>query len=102
MVNKSAYAALPVDEDAEAEDAPTAPAKMELSTSSKLAIAKPLFLPYMLPLFFVYMAEYTINQGVSPNLLYPIPDRSQHPILGRLIHKLSDYYPLWQVRLICA
>ncbi|KAI4142930.1 MAG: hypothetical protein LQ340_007163, partial [Diploschistes diacapsis] len=31
-----------------------------------------LFIPYMLPLFLVYLAEYTINQGVSPTLLFPL------------------------------
>ncbi|KAJ5037912.1 uncharacterized protein L3040_006788 [Drepanopeziza brunnea f. sp. 'multigermtubi'] len=30
-----------------------------------------LFFPYMLPLLLVYIAEYTINQGVSPTLLFP-------------------------------
>ncbi|ODV91394.1 hypothetical protein CANCADRAFT_3100 [Tortispora caseinolytica NRRL Y-17796] len=33
---------------------------------------KSLFLPYMLPLASVYIAEYTLNQGVSPTLLFPI------------------------------
>ena len=31
-----------------------------------------LFLPFMLPLLLVYIAEYTINQGVSPTLLFPL------------------------------
>ncbi|KAF8471204.1 protein btn1 [Kalaharituber pfeilii] len=35
-----------------------------------------LFFPYMLPLLLVYIAEYTINQGVSPTLLYEIPSSS--------------------------
>lgn len=33
---------------------------------------KALFVPYMLPLLLVYVAEYTINQGVSPTLLFPV------------------------------
>ncbi|KAI1608022.1 protein btn1 [Exophiala viscosa] len=37
-----------------------------------LARARGLFLPYMLPLLIVYVAEYTINQGVSPTLLFPL------------------------------
>ena len=37
-----------------------------------LARAKGLFFPYMLPLLVVYVAEYTINQGVSPTLLFPL------------------------------
>lgn len=35
--------------------------------------ARSLFIPYMLPLLLVYIAEYTINQGVSPTLLFPLP-----------------------------
>lgn len=34
--------------------------------------AKSLFFPYMLPLLMVYVAEYTINQGVAPTLLFPL------------------------------
>lgn len=36
--------------------------------------ARSLFFPYMLPLLLVYIAEYTINQGVSPTLLFPLKD----------------------------
>jgi len=39
---------------------------------SHLYRARSLFLPYMLPLLLVYIAEYTINQGVSPTLLFPL------------------------------
>ncbi|KAK3675008.1 battenin CLN3 protein [Recurvomyces mirabilis] len=38
----------------------------------KLSRAKTLVVPYMLPLFLVYVAEYTINQGVAPTLLFPL------------------------------
>ncbi|KAL7797866.1 Batten's disease protein Cln3 [Trichoderma afarasin] len=31
-----------------------------------------IFYPYILPLMVVYIAEYTIDQGVSPTLLYPL------------------------------
>ncbi|KAL9622279.1 MAG: hypothetical protein Q9160_003290 [Pyrenula sp. 1 TL-2023] len=31
-----------------------------------------LFFPFMLPLLLVYLAEYTINQGVAPTLLFPL------------------------------
>lgn len=44
------------------------------SISSRMALVKPLIMPYMLPLFLVYFAEYTINQGVSPTLLFPISE----------------------------
>ncbi|KIX02112.1 protein btn1 [Rhinocladiella mackenziei CBS 650.93] len=39
-----------------------------------LARARGLFFPYMLPLLLVYVAEYTINQGVSPTLLFPLQE----------------------------
>ena len=32
----------------------------------------------MLPLLLVYIAEYTINQGVSPTLLFPLPSTPFH------------------------
>lgn len=34
--------------------------------------ARTLFFPFMLPLLLVYIAEYTINQGVAPTLLFPL------------------------------
>lgn len=39
---------------------------------ANLRRARALFLPYMLPLLLVYVAEYTINQGVAPTLLFPL------------------------------
>ena len=39
----------------------------------KFRRSRSLFFPYMLPLLLVYIAEYTINQGVSPTLLFPLP-----------------------------
>ncbi|KAF2762180.1 protein btn1 [Pseudovirgaria hyperparasitica] len=39
---------------------------------SNLKRARGLFIPYMLPLLLVYIAEYTINQGVAPTLLFPL------------------------------
>ncbi|RPB13051.1 batten's disease protein Cln3 [Morchella conica CCBAS932] len=35
---------------------------------------KHLFFPYMLPLLLVYIAEYTINLGVAPTLLFPLAE----------------------------
>ena len=34
--------------------------------------SRALFVPFMLPLLIVYIAEYTINQGVAPDLLFPL------------------------------
>lgn len=42
------------------------------SLKNNLRRAKSLVIPYMAPLFMVYVAEYTINQGVSPTLLFPL------------------------------
>ncbi|KAI2885020.1 hypothetical protein CBS11852_8488 [Aspergillus niger] len=41
---------------------------------ANLQRARGLFFPFMLPLLLVYVAEYTINQGVSPTLLFPLKD----------------------------
>lgn len=118
---EQAYSAVPIQDDGDElvnEEEPTevdaststsrvSLTKPRLSTKQKLEIARPLFLPFMIPLFVVFFAEvrqlsenhqstantatqYTVNTGVSPTLLYPIPDRSQHPILGGIIRKLSD------------
>ncbi|OAP57947.1 protein btn1 [Fonsecaea erecta] len=52
------------------------PTKSRMSAWSlfryNLTRAKALFFPYMLPLLMVYVAEYTINQGVAPTLLFPL------------------------------
>lgn len=41
----------------------------------------------MLPLFLVYLAEYTINQGVAPTLLFPL---DQSPF-----ERFRDFYPAY-------
>ncbi|KAK4155278.1 batten's disease protein Cln3 [Chaetomidium leptoderma] len=52
--------------------------------------ARALFIPYMLPLLLVYVAEYTINQGVAPTLLFPLDQspfsefRAFYPFYGFL------------------
>lgn len=57
---------------------------------ANLRRARSLFFPYMLPLLLVYVAEYTINQGVSPTLLFPLDSspfseyRSFYPFYGFL------------------
>ncbi|KAF2017151.1 golgi integral membrane protein [Aaosphaeria arxii CBS 175.79] len=42
--------------------------------TANLRRSKALFFPYMLPLLLVYIAEYTINQGVAPTLLFPLSE----------------------------
>jgi battenin len=60
------------------------------SFSRHLRRTRALFIPYMLPLLLVYVAEYTINQGVSPTLLFPLPTtpftayRSFYPVYAFL------------------
>jgi len=49
----------------------------------------------MLPLSLVYTLEYTINQGISPTLVYPPPSKT--PLLRWIITSIRDYYPLWQL-----
>ncbi|KAK3936607.1 CLN3 protein-domain-containing protein [Diplogelasinospora grovesii] len=40
--------------------------------AARVRQVRTLFFPYMLPLLLVYIAEYTINQGVAPTLLFPL------------------------------
>ncbi|KAG8697663.1 battenin CLN3 protein [Ceratobasidium sp. 394] len=68
-----------------------------LTLADKWRLVRPLLLKYMLPLFCVYTFEYTINQGISPTLVYPVPTAKDHPILGSVIRSTRDYYPLWQL-----
>ena len=57
---------------------------------TKLLRARTLVIPYMIPLFLVYLAEYTINQGVAPTLLFPLEEspfkhyRAFYPTYGAL------------------
>lgn len=56
----------------------------------KLLRARGLVVPYMLPLFLVYLAEYTINQGVAPTLLFTLEEtpfqhfRAFYPTYGTI------------------
>lgn len=54
---------------------------------SKILRTRTLVIPYMLPLFLVYLAEYTINQGVAPTLLFPL-DKSP-------FDHFRDFYPTY-------
>lgn len=57
------------------------------SLREKLNVAKPLIVPYMIPLFLVYFAEYSINQGLSPTLLFDLADMP--------FKKYRDVYPTY-------
>lgn len=98
-----AYSSIPIaDEEPLDEAEPTYtpsvnPGSSSLSLADKWMIVSPLLIRYMLPLFAVYLFEYIINQGVSPTLLYPVPDSGSSTLFSHLIKQLSDYYPLWQL-----
>ncbi|KAI0667306.1 batten's disease protein Cln3 [Trametes maxima] len=97
----ASYTALPRDDgdaaprETELETAIKAP--IALSMEDKWRLAKPMLTKYMLPLFCVYLFEYTINQGISPTLVYPVPTRETHWFMSLFIHSIRDYYPLWQL-----
>ncbi|USW46693.1 Putative batten's disease protein Cln3 [Septoria linicola] len=61
--------------------------KSLLDLQSKLSRAQSLVVPYMLPLFLVYLAEYTINQGVAPTLLFAIEDSP--------FRRYREFYPTY-------
>lgn len=54
---------------------------------ANLRRARSLFFPYMLPLLLVYVAEYSINQGVAPTLLFPL---EASPFAA-----FRDFYPFY-------
>lgn len=43
------------------------------SFRANLRRVRALMIPYMIPLLLVFVSEYTINQGVTPTLLFPLP-----------------------------
>ncbi|PCD34922.1 hypothetical protein AU210_007514 [Fusarium oxysporum f. sp. radicis-cucumerinum] len=58
-----------------------------LTMRNRLKKVKVLFVPYMLPLLLVYVAEYTINQGVAPTLLFPLDESP--------FDEFRDFYPMY-------
>ncbi|KAJ3822411.1 batten's disease protein Cln3 [Lentinula raphanica] len=70
---------------------------VSLTFNDKVRLVRPLITTYMLPLFLVYLFEYTINQGVAPTLVYPVPSADKYWLLSKIIHSIRDYYPLWQL-----
>jgi len=95
------YTPLAASEDEAVEEEGSIPSRRKrgvtLSVSDKWRIVKPLLMRYMMPLFFVYTFEYTINQGIGPTLIYPVPSAEGHWLLSKIIHSIRDYYPLWQL-----
>ncbi|KAF6810292.1 Protein BTN1-like protein 2 [Colletotrichum plurivorum] len=59
----------------------------DASFATNLRRAKALFFPYMLPLLLVYVAEYTINQGVAPTLLFPLDESP--------FREFREFYPFY-------
>jgi battenin len=69
---------------------PSSPSPQSLhkpTFAANLQRSRRLFFPYMLPLLLVYIAEYTINQGISPTLLFPL---SSTPFSA-----YRQFYPLY-------
>ncbi|KIJ89576.1 hypothetical protein K443DRAFT_117789, partial [Laccaria amethystina LaAM-08-1] len=95
------YTPIALDEDEDGEEegthAPGPKRGVALNANDKWRLVQPLLLKYMLPLFCVYLFEYTINQGIGPTLLYPVPSAKDHWLLSKIIHSVRDYYPLWQL-----
>ncbi|TQW05629.1 CLN3 protein [Cordyceps javanica] len=96
------YGAVPGDDAADDEEESSATAALlnprhaqltanrasELSAlKANLRRARSLVIPYMLPLLLVYVAEYTINQGVAPTLLFPL---SESPFA-----EFREFYPFY-------
>ena len=62
----------------------------------RLRRTQKLFFPYMLPLFLVYVAEYTINQGVSPTLLFGVEKPlGERPVPSPPFEHFRDFYPTY-------
>ncbi|KAI0225510.1 battenin CLN3 protein [Massospora cicadina] len=59
-----------------------------LPIMERIKLVRGLVPTYMLPLFLVFWAEYTINQGVAPVLLFPL---SETPF-----HALREHYVYYQ------
>ncbi|GJJ74411.1 battenin [Entomortierella parvispora] len=64
-----------------------------LSLREKLLLARSLLIPFMVPLFLVYFAEYTMNQGVLPVILFPIEKTPFHHLRDHYV----TYAALYQV-----
>ncbi|CAG8975481.1 hypothetical protein HYALB_00004799 [Hymenoscyphus albidus] len=75
---------------------PTASHRTRNTFKDNFRRARLLFFPYMLPLFLVYVGEYTINQGVTPTLIFPLPStpfkayRSFYPFYA-LLYQLGVF-----------
>ncbi|KAH8687265.1 batten's disease protein Cln3 [Tricladium varicosporioides] len=63
--------------------------KKQSKLIQNLKRARLLFFPYMLPLLLVYIAEYTINQGVSPTLLFPLQSSP--------FNEFRSFYPFYNL-----
>ncbi|KAI9636806.1 putative basic amino acid transporter [Dioszegia hungarica] len=72
----------------------TQSAPLRLMTTEKLALIRSLFVPFMLPLGLVYTAEYMINSGVAPTLVFPVPTAG---IWSTVFKSPRDYYPFWSL-----
>ena len=56
----------------------------------KIRLVKTVVVPFMIPLFLVYYAEYLINQGILPTIIFEVSNDS-------FFKKRRDYYVVYQV-----
>lgn len=64
------------------------------SLQQNLRQSRKLIIPYMLPLLLVFISEYTINQGVTPTLLFPL---SKMPMFKNYRDAYPTYNTIYQV-----
>lgn len=88
------YWQLPQNEYQQVDDASNGRSNLNLESGDdesidKVGLVRELLYPFMLPLMLVYFAEYLINQGITPVLLFPI---KEHSLLFR---KYRDQYVLY-------
>ena len=55
------------------------------------------YFPFYFSWLPILATNFSITQGISPTLLYPVPTREESWLLSKIIHSVRDYYPLWQV-----
>ena len=65
----------------------------DLPLRERLALARLLIIPYMMPLFLVYFAEYTINMGIAPTILYPLDNTPFHELRDAFVYyQVSNFF----------
>ncbi|KAJ1982087.1 battenin CLN3 protein [Dimargaris cristalligena] len=63
----------------------------DMTLNQRLQVVRSLLSIYILPLLVVYWAEYTINQGINPTILFPLSTAWHYPF-----KRLKDHYVYYQ------